>query len=176
MKKASIALASAALLLTACSTKQKPTPENFLAALNSYLPDHPDCLLDSSIRFPYETGDPAQIKQLDALARAQILTATRAPIIRVTRYTMTDTGQRVGAHLCYGHRLATAIVSSTPPAQAGGFTETQVVYRYAMQDAPVWAKGAEVQTAYPKLAEALSGNATAQKTLALTGVGWKVPD
>ncbi|QHN04016.1 hypothetical protein FTO74_12015 [Granulicella sp. WH15] len=176
MRKTPIVLASAALLLTACSTKQKPSSENFLAALNAYLADHPDCLLDSSIRFPYETGDPLQIRQLDALVGAQILTAAREPIIHVTRYTMTDTGQRVGAHLCYGHRLATAIVSSTPPTQVDGFTETQVVYRYEMQEAPIWAKGTAVQAVYPKLAEALSGNATAKKALALTGVGWKVPD
>jgi hypothetical protein len=174
MRKAPILLA--VLILTACSTKQKPTPENLLATLNAWLPDHPDCLLDSSIKFPYETSDPTEIRQLDALAKAQILHGERASIIHISRYTLTDTGLRVGPHLCYGHRVATGIVSQTPPAAADGFTETQVVYRYKLEDAPVWAKDADVMAAYPKLAEELSGQATAKKTLALTGVGWTIPD
>jgi hypothetical protein len=174
-RKATYAL-TAALLLTACATKQKPTPEHFLAALNHSLPDHSQCLLDSSVKFPYETGDPVQTKQLDALAHAQLLTGVRASIIHVTRYTMTDTGLRSGPRLCYGHRVATDIVSNTPPAVVDKFTQTQVVYKYTMADVPIWAKGADVQAAYPKLAEALSGNATDKATLALTGVGWTVPD
>jgi hypothetical protein len=164
------------LFLTACSTKQKPTPENFLVSLNAYLPEHPVCLLDGTIRFPYETGDAEMTKQLDALTRAQLLAGTRASIIHVTRYTMTDAGKRSGARLCYGHREATSIVSSTPPADRDGFKKTDVTYQYKMMDAPTWAKSEEVQAAYPTLAKDMSGSATAMKTLALTGVGWTVPD
>ena len=176
MRKPYVIFAAATLVVSGCTSKQAATPEHFLTTLNAWLPDHPDCLLDASVKFPYETGDPEQEKQLDALARAQILTANKAGIIKITRYTMTDTGLKAGAHLCYGHRVATEIVSFTPPAEANGFTETQVVYKYKLEDVPVWAKGGEVVGAYPKLSEGLSGNARDKKTLALTGVGWTVPD
>ena len=166
----------AALFLTACSTANKPTPQNYLTTLNQYLPDHVDCLLDASIHFPYETADPALTRQLDTLAAAQVLSAKRDPGVRTTRYTLTSAGERAGQHLCYGHRLATAIVSSTPPAVANGFNETQIVFRYQMQDAPIWAQDSAIQAAYPKLAQSMSGNATAKITLAQTGVGWEVPD
>jgi hypothetical protein len=169
-------LVLAALLLAGCSSANKPTPQNYLTALNQYLPEHTDCLLDASIRFPFETGDPALIRQLDTLAAAQVLDAKRSPSLHVTRYTLTSAGERAGQHLCYGHRLATAIVSSTPPAVSGGFNETQIVFRYQMQDAPIWAQDAAIQAVYPKLAQSMSGTATAKITLAQTGVGWEVPD
>ena len=167
------------LLLTACDTATKPTPENYLATLNAYLPDHRDCLLDGSIRFPYETGatsDPARVRQMDALVKSQILVANHETAIHVARYTLTPEGTRAGANLCFGYRLATTIVSSTPPAPANGFTETQVVYRYTMQDLPLWAKTPEVMAAFPVLADEATGNATGTITLALDRVGWSVPN
>lgn len=164
------------LLLTACNTNQKPTPKNLIAALNAYFPDHQDCLLDSSVTFPYETSNPEKTKQMDALVAAQIAQVSREPSIHVSRYTLTPAGTRAGTHLCYGHREVTDIVSSTPPALANTFTETEVVYRYKIEDMPIWAKTPEVLAAYPKMANEASGNATDKITLALTGVGWKVPD
>ena len=77
---------------------------------------------------------------------------------------------------CYGHRLISAIDSFTPPAQANGFPETQVVYHYAMEDVPVWAKSADVRAAFPAMARATSGTATDKATLAATMAGWSVPD
>jgi hypothetical protein len=59
---------------------------------------------------------------------------------------------------------------------ANGFNETQIVYSYRMEDAPIWAKDAAVESAYPKLGAAMSGSATGTVTLAQTGVGWEVPD
>jgi hypothetical protein len=171
-----ICLSLALLLLTACDTATKPTPENYLKTLNAYLPDHPDCLLDGSIRFPYETSDPAKTKQMDALVKAQILAVTREPAIRISRYTQTPEGIRSGANLCYGYRLATEIVSSTPPAPANGFTETQVTYRYKLRDLPIWAKGDDVMAQFPTLAHEASGEATDTITLALDRVGWSVPN
>lgn len=163
------------LPLLACNNAAKPTPENFLKALNTYLPDHKECLLDGSIKFPYETSDPAVMKQMDALVKAQMLESHRAEVIKVTVYSLTPSGVKAGHNLCYGHREATAIVSSTPPAPANGFTETQVVYRYSIMDQPVWAKTPEVVAAFPKMAREVSGDATATQALALTRV-WTVPD
>ena len=164
------------LLLAACNTKTKPTDANYLATVNAYFPDHPDCLLDGTVTFPYETSNPETTRQMDALVTAQIAAVSREPAIKVSRYTLTPTGTRAGTHLCYGHREATAIVSSTPPALANGFTETDIVYRYKIEDLPIWAKTPEVLAAYPKMAAEASGNAIAKITLALTGVGWSVPN
>ncbi len=175
MKKLSM-LAALVLTLTACNTKTKPTPENYIATLNAYFPDHSDCLLDSSVTFPFETSNPAVTKQMDALVAAQVLDVSREPAIHVARYTLSATGTRAGSHLCYGHREVTGIVSSTPPALANGFTETQVVYRYKIEDLPIWAKTPEVLAAYPKMAQEATGDATDKITLALTGVGWSVPN
>ena len=175
MKNAPLLLALI-LALTACNSKTKPTPENYIATINAYFPDHPDCLLDGSVTFPYETSDPATTKQMDALVKAQILEAHTEPSIHVSRYTLTPTGTKAGKHLCYGHREATSIVSSTPPALANGFTETNVTYAYKIEDLPIWAKTPEVLAAYPKMAHEASGDATDKITLALTGVGWSVPN
>ena len=164
------------LVLTACNSKTRPTDENYINTLNAYFPDHPDCLLDPEITFPYETSDPTHVKQMDALVKAKILEVGREPAMKVSRYTLAPAAAHAGKHLCFGYRHVTGIVSSTPPALANGFTETNVVYTYRVEDLPVWSKTDDVQAAFPKLAEESGGNATGKMTLALTGVGWSVPN
>lgn len=159
-----------------CNAKTKPTPENYIRTLNAYFLDHPDCLLDGSFKFPVDTTDPAMMKKMDALAVAQLVEAHHDPAIHFARYTLNPAGTHAGVHLCYGHREVTAVLSSTPPALANGFTETKVTYRYKIEDLPVWAKTPEVLAAFQKLAEESTGQATDKATLALTGVGWSVPN
>ena len=171
-----IAITCTVLLLSGCNTAVKPTSENYLKTLNAYLPDHQDCLLDGTIRFPYETSDAAMTKKMDALVDVKVLESTHEPAIRISRYTLTSAGVSAGQNLCYGYREATSIVSSTPPATAGGFEETKVVYAYKLKDMPVWAKTSAVQDAFPVLAHEASGDATDKITLALTRVGWSVPN
>jgi hypothetical protein len=171
-----LTIACVALLLAGCNTALKPTPENYLATLNKYLPDHQDCLLDGSITFPYETSDPAMTKKMDALVHSKVLDVAREPAIHISRYTLTPEGSTAGHNLCYGYREATAIVSSTPPAPANGFDETTVVYSYKVRDIPVWAKTAEIMAAFPAFAHEAGGDATDTITLALTRVGWTVPN
>ena len=164
------------LAATGCNTKTKPTPENFTATLNAHFLDHPDCLLPNPPRFPYETSDPAQTKQMDSLVKAQLLTVEKEISIHASRYTPTTTGARVAPRFCYGHRAVTTIDSSTPPALANGFPETQVTYHYEMKDVPIWAKTPEVQAAFPDMAQAVGGQGSAKATLAKTMAGWQVPD
>jgi hypothetical protein len=159
-----------------CKSATDPTPENYLKTVNAYLPDHADCLLDSTTSFPYSTSDAAKTKQLDTLVKSQVLAVGRDLSIHVSRYTLTPTGTAAGAHLCYGFRVATDIVSNTTPALANGFTETQVTYKYKLHDMPMWAKSAEVQAAFPTLAHEASGEATDTITLALDRIGWSVPN
>ena len=175
-----ILLESAALSLTGCNSKTKATPANYTATLNAYFIEHPDCLLEGGTRFPYEVGEkaadgPSQ-KQMDALVAAQLLEVKREPAIHISRYTLTTTGTRVAPRFCFCHREITSIDSSTTPAPANRFTETQVTYHYKIQDLPVWAKSAEIAAAFPKFQVETGGQATGHTTLALTGVGWSVPD
>lgn len=158
-----------------CSSRTKATPENFTAALNKWFLEHPDCMLNNT-RFPYETSDPAEIKRLNTLVKAQLLEVHEEASIHVSRFTVSTAGTRYAPRFCYGHRVVSSIDNFTPPAVANGFPETQVTYHYTMQDVPIWAKTPEVQLAFPKLAAAVSGQASDHATLAQTMAGWQVPD
>lgn len=169
-------LALLLVTLVGCHSKTAANPENFIKGLNAHFADHPDCLLPKAPRFPYETSDPVETKQFNALADSKMLTVAQEPSIHVSRYTPTDIGARYAPRFCFGHRVVTAIDSFSPPAPANGFTETTVHYRYTMQDVPVWAKSAEVQAVFPVLAQSMAGESTGTATLAGTMVGWQVPD
>lgn len=166
------------LLWTAsgCQSKSAATPENLLLGLNAYLAEHPRCLYVPAPRFPYETSDPTEVKQMDALVADQLLTVTEERAIKVRRYTPTTTGARYAPGFCYGRRVASTIESHTAPVEVSGFPQTHVVYHYAMQDVPVWAKSAQMTALFPGLATDLSGTATGKATLAATIAGWRVPD
>ena len=167
------------LLLSAagCKTKASPTPENFTKTIDAYYLERSECLFPDPPRFPYETGDPEKTKQLDSLVKAQLLTvAKEMGGLHASRYTPTVTGARAVPRFCYGHRVVSGIDSFTPPAQANGFPETQVTYRYEIKDVPVWARTPEVQAAFPKMAKDVTTVSTAKITLAGTTAGWQVPD
>jgi hypothetical protein len=175
MKKTMLIVALV-LSLSGCKSATDPTPENYLKTINAYLPDHPDCLLDSNTTFPFETSDPVRTKQMDALVKNQVLEVGRDLSIHVSRYTLTPAGKAAGAHLCFGYRNATEVVSNTTPALANGFTETAVTYKYKLHDMPMWAKSADVQAVFPTLAHEASGDATDTITLALDRISWSVPN
>lgn len=166
-----------ALPLAGCKSPSDPTPENFTKGLTKYLADHPDCLYKTPLRFPYSTSDAAEMHQLDALVTNKLLEKNSEPAIHVTRYTVSDYGQKSAPRFCYGFRHVTGIESSTPPVKAAtGFNESKVTYRYELQDTPVWAKSASVQSAFPEMAKAVNADGTSTINLAQTGVGWQVPD
>ena len=165
------------ILPLACNSKSAPTPQNYTETLNAYFNDHPDCLLDGSVHFPYETGDPTRTAQMEALTTAEMLESKKEPAIHIARYTLTPAGERAAPRFCFGHREITSIDASTTPAKgADGFLETHVQYHYKMGDTPTWAKTPQVVAAFPQLAVVANGQATGQITLAGTGVGWSVPD
>ena len=164
------------LLSTGCKSKTKATPENFITGLNANFATHNECLFPQAPRFPYGTSDKAETKQFDSLVKAQLLTVAQEPAIHVSRYTVTTTGARYAPRFCYGHRNVTAIDDFTPPAQANGFPETRVTYRYTLTEVPVWAKTPEVQASFPEMARAISGESIGHITMAGTLAGWQVPD
>ena len=176
--RASLLAPVAALLLAGgCHSKSDPTPQNFTQGIAKYLLDHPDCLYKTAVRFPYETSDPAESKQMNSLVTAQQLERQVESSIHVSRYTPTKIGAAAAPRFCYGFRHVTGIESYTPPAKgADGFNESRVTYQYELQDVPVWSKTPEVLTAFPEMAKATSAPGTATLTMAQTGVGWQVPD
>ncbi len=170
---ASLAFLSAA----GCHGPSQAGPANFTKGIAKYLTDHPDCLYKTGLRLPYETSDKHEIAQLDTLVAAKLLEKGTEPAIHVSRYSVTDYGQKSAPRFCYGFRHVTGIDSYTAPAKAAdGFNESRVTYRYTLQDTPVWAKDAAVEAAYPAISRALAGESTATVTLAQTGVGWQVPE
>jgi hypothetical protein len=171
-----LALAPLLLTSTGCHSKTAATPANFIVGLNAYLLDHPECLFPQAPRFPHETSDPTESKQMNALVAVQMLTVEEERSIHVSRYTPTDTGARAAPRFCYGHRVVSSIDSFTPPVQADGFPETTVVYHYTMEEVPVWAKSAQMRSAFPAMTQELSGNASDKAKLAVTMTGWQVPD
>jgi hypothetical protein len=174
---AALACGAALLLCNAgCHSKAAATPANFIVALNAYFLEHPDCLFPQAPRFPYEASGPLETKQMDALVKEQMLTVEQEADIHVSRYTPTQAGQRAAPRFCYGHRMVSTIDSFTPPAQANGFMETQVAYRYTMDEVPVWAQSDGMRAAFPAMALATSGAATGKVTLASAMTGWQVPD
>ncbi len=166
-----------ALPLVGCHSPSDPSPENFTKGLTKFLADHPDCLYKTALRFPYETSDKEEIRQLDALVANKLLEKGTEPAIHITRYSVSDYGQKSAPRFCYGFRHVTGIAGYTAPAKgANGFNESKVTYKYSLEDIPVWAKSAGVTAAYPDEAKAVSGDSSATITMAQTGVGWQVPD
>ena len=172
---ASLALPFLFAISGCVSSQSRATAANFTAGLNKHFLEHSDCLLDNT-RFPFEVSDREKTKQMDSLVKALLLEKSEEMSIHVSRYTVTAAGTRYAPRFCYGHREVTSIDSFTPPATANGFNETTVVYHYEMKEVPVWAKTPEVEAAFPDMAEAIGGQATAKATLAQTPVGWQVPD
>ncbi len=164
-------------VLAGCKSASTPTPENLTKGISKFLTDHPDCLYKAALRFPYETSDPTEIKQLDTLVHNKLLTKGTEPAIHISRFSVSDYGQKSAPRFCYGFRHVTGIQTFTPPLKAAsGFNESKVTYTYALEDVPVWAKDADVQKLYPEMARNVTSPAPATITLAQTGVGWQVPD
>jgi hypothetical protein len=173
-------LAGIAIFAGGCRSNVKPTSENFIKGLNAYYSTHQECLFPNALRFPYEVSPGTEAKertvQMEALEDAGLVKRKEDKSIKVSVYSLTPIGERVGGRMCFGHREVTSIDSFTPPAKGdSGFLETQVTYRYKMAEVPVWAKTDKMQHAFPKMAKALSGEATDTTKLANAGAGWQVP-
>ena len=163
-------------LSSGCNSKTKATPANFTQALNAHFLDRSECLFPDT-KFPFATSDPVKTKQMNTLVKSLLLDVSFEYAVHTSRYTPTTTGARYAPRFCYGHRTVISIDSFTPPAKgASGFPETNVTYRYKMEDVPVWAKSPDVQAAFPDMTAKTSGEATDKATLAQTLAGWQVPD
>lgn len=168
-------------LIAGCAPDTKPTNPKLEKAVDAYYETHNECLFPSGLKFPYEVSPGTNAKRdktwMDAMKGAGLLKEEDAPAIHVERYTLTPLGERVAPRFCYGHRVVKSVDSFTPPVkQPNGFVQTTVSYHYTMMEVPVWVKTDAMEAAFPKMANAVSGNASDQMTLATVGAGWQVPE
>src|SRR5271167_4145071 len=105
-RKTLVIFTSIVLLAAGCSSKTKPTDQNFMAGLNAYYANHNDCLFSSALRFPYEVSPGPAAKQdkqrMDAMMNAGLLKQpTEDQSIHVEVYALTAAGERAAGRFCY---------------------------------------------------------------------------
>jgi len=189
MPAAGLALALAVLLIAACNNATN-TDAAYKDAINDHFKALPACLWSQPIKFPVQvaTSDDAKTQGFDALTQEGLLTRTTAEkkIIIISkqennydlsdkgRSTWTpDTGQPGYGNFCYGNREVTSIDNSTPGTNGQGAKTVSVAYHYKVGNVAAWANSAEIKTAYPNVASALSGTGSDTATLDQTGDGWE---
>ncbi len=175
--------AGAALLalgLGGCNGKKTAASNvNFQRAINAYFyTGRDECLFPTAYKFPNEVkvGEKDEMKSMDALSKAGLLTRTEDGAFKLVRYALTPLGTRATGRFCYGHRDVTSVDSFTPLHAVEGRKATEVTYHYRMVDVPVWAQDAGIQKAFPEMARKIGGNAEGKTTVMSAYEGWEVPD
>ena len=188
-RTAAFVLGFFALFTSACNNGSN-TDAAYKAAINDHFKAFPACIWHEPKKFPVQaaTSDDAKTEGYDALTQAGLLTRTTAEkkilIIskQVNNYDLSDTGRSAWTpdtaqpgygNFCYGNREVTSIDNSTPGTNGSGAKTVAVSYRYKIANVPAWANSAEIKTAYPDLATALSSNASDTATLVMTGDRWE---
>jgi hypothetical protein len=180
----SLRLVAAGLVMmiafSGCHKKQtEASNENFKRAINAYFYNHRDeCLFTTARRFPDEVKvrEKDEMKDMDALAKAGLLTRIEDGAFQLVRYDLTPLGARAGGRFCFGHRDVTTVDSFTPLRVEDKRKATDVTYHYRIVDAPVWAQEENLKKQFPGLARKLSGNAEGKTTVMSAYEGWEVPD
>jgi hypothetical protein len=168
------------LALSGCTRKKtQASNENFKRAINAYFYNGRDeCLFPVAQKFPSEVKvrEKAEMKDMDALAKAGLLTRTEDGAFQLVRYDVTPLGTRAKARFCFGHRDVTSVESFTPLRVVEGRKASDVTYRYRIVDAPVWVQDDGLKKQFPELARKTSGNAEGKTTVMSAYEGWEVPD
>jgi hypothetical protein len=153
--------------------------ENFKRAINAYFYNGRDeCLFPVAQKFPNEVKvhEKAEMKDMDALAKAGLLTRIEDGAFQLVRYDLTPLGTRAKARFCFGHRDVTSVDSFTPLRVEDKRKASDVTYHYRIVDAPVWAQDEGLKKQFPELARKTSGNAEGKTTVMSAYEGWEVPD
>ena len=176
-------LAAAALLmmtLGGCYKKKtEASNENFKRAINAYFYNHRDeCLYPAAVKFPSEVKltEKPEMKDMDALAKAGLLTRTEDGAFKLVRYALTPMGTRATGRFCYGHRDLLSVDSFTPLRVVEKRKASDVTYHFRIVEAPVWATDDNLKKQFPELARKTSGNAEGKTTVMSAYEGWEVPD
>lgn len=169
------------VLAGGCTSRKKAASnENFKQAINAYFYNGRDeCLFQTApYKFPAEVklSEKGDLKTLDPLAKAGLLTRTEDGAFKLVRYAITPLGTRATPRFCYGHRDVTAVDSFTPPRVVEGRQASDVTYRYKMQDTPEWASDPGIKKEFPELARKTADTAEGKTTVMSAYAGWEVPD
>jgi hypothetical protein len=167
-------------VIGACHKKRtEASNENFKRAINAYFYNGRDeCLFPVAQKFPNEVKvhEKAEMKDMDALAKAGLLTRIEDGAFQLVRYDVTPLGTRAKARFCFGHRDVTSVDSFTPLRVEDKRNASDVTYHYRIVDAPVWAQDEGLKKQFPELARKTSGNAEGKTTVMSAYEGWEVPD
>lgn len=182
-----------AVMLLAIGCSKKDTTKNDLkTAIDSYYKVHPVCLWPAPKKFPVQaaTADESKTQGFDALTDAGLLTRSTAEKERfligskqVNNYDVSEKGRSVWeqdatqpgyGNFCYGHPQVSTIDNFSTSVNASGVKTAHVTYHVTINDAPDWAKSAEMKTAFPDVSEALAGTEPAQASLVFSGGHWHV--
>jgi hypothetical protein len=184
-------LAICAVIIFAAGCRKTLDKSDFKSAINSYYSSRQVCVWSSPIKFPAQadTSNDEQTKGFDALTDAGMLTRSSAEKKRfligskqVNNYDLSDKGrsswtadqtQPGYGNFCFGHREVTSVDAYTP-ADNPDATQYAVTYHYDVTGVPDWAKSAEMQTAFPRIAADISGQQIATATVVKTSNGWQV--
>ncbi len=176
-----------AMLIAGCQTKAEHDAA-FKTALNTYYSGHQDCLWSNPVKFPEsaDTRKADQLKEFDALVDAGLLQRTGGTEARHARheerrreYALSDIGRldwtadqaRSGyGNFCFGHPQVNAIESYSKVST--GSSEYDVSFRDSVT-LPAWATIPQVKQAFPKVANASTGQA-ASATVVKNSNGWQV--
>lgn len=152
---------------------------NFQRAINAYFYNNRDeCLFTTAYRFPNEVkvGEKDEMRKMDALSKAGLLTRTEDGAFNLVRYALTPLGTRATARFCYGHRDVTSVESFTPLRLVDGRKASDVTYQYRIVDAPVWIQDDNIRKQFPETVRKTSGSAEGKTTVMSAYEGWEVPD
>lgn len=189
----SLIVASIFVLGGCSSSSQDANEANFIAALQHWYDEHPECTTlaaTGSVPIVRETTDRTASNKIDAAVAAGLLTVEsfrEVPRFGTTpidyrRYRPTDIGRDVvvdddrgigGVRICFAHRKIESVKGFTEPADMAGLHVSRVTYRYGFKDIASWSANPEIQSALPAIGASLAdipGEAT--DTLVLTDKGW----
>ncbi|MGB9416114.1 MAG: hypothetical protein WCB58_07335 [Acidobacteriaceae bacterium] len=176
-------LAVTILLMVAiggCTRKKTEASNiNFQRAINAYFYNHRDeCLFTTARKFPddVKVHEKDEMKNMDALAKAGLLTRIEDGAFQLVRYDLTPLGTRATGRFCFGHRDVTSVDSFTPLRIVDNRKASDVTYHYRTADAPVWAQDENLKKQFPELARKTSGSAEGKTTVMSAYEGWEVPD
>jgi hypothetical protein len=95
--------------------KTQANDENFKRAINAYFyTGHDECLFATAQKFPNEVkvAEKAEMKDMDALAKAGLLTRIEDGAFQLVRYDLTPLGMRAKGRFCFGHRTTAKLPTS----------------------------------------------------------------
>jgi hypothetical protein len=185
LRAITIALASATVVLSACSNAKDPNNTNFESAITDGLKSGPSLCVSVALDWPDSAPDNSdRAEERRPLVDAGLLSATAVSVPSATgapipghRYDLTAEGTKYAnnGRLCYGKPHLQKLLDWDPVATVFGVSQTMVHFTYTIDDLPDWAKRSDVQAALPNMRDAINGQNKnkMQMPLMLDGDHWR---